>query len=842
MNFLNSILQDIRIGFRVLVKEKSFCALAVTVLAIGICAVTTQYSVVNGVVRRGFSFPNAERIVDVRFIDPSPALATFNGPPNQIFALDYEELKAGQQSYERIAAYIFGSTVNLTYNGVPQRYTGAYVTEDFLKILGVTPVIGRDITAADNHPGAEKVALISHQVWQRDFGGRADIVNTAIRLNGKPATIIGVMPKNFAFPINEQLWIPLFSEFPPRARNDRRGAANTPLVVGLLKPGVSIDQASAEATTYAQRLSEQYADTNKQYTVGVAQPLIRNFTPPILRLLMYVMLGVCVLVLLLACANVMNMQFGRATLRAKELAVRSSLGATRARLIRQMLTESLLVATMGAVIGVALAYWATDYLMAMGRNLENPIPAYISFEIDAGVMVAVVAATTLSAVVSGVLPAWVASRANAVEVLQEGGRGNTSRAVAFITRALVVLQIVLTFTILVFSGVFLKSIVRQQTVDYGYDTQALMIARMGLMDGDYPTAEARQIFYDRLVRELRASPEVASATLTNRFRMTFVPNPPARIEIDGRAYQEDRDRPNVVVENIYDGYFDTLGVKILEGRDFTSDDSDTKMPVAIVNATFARKQFGNESALGRRFRTVTNNGQLFGPWRTIVGVVADTRMNGPFPAVNVEDYGFYIPYYAAPTGAVSSQPVAPQFATVVVRPRGQIAGFANNLRRIVARVDSNLPLYFVDTAAANQASFLGANRIIGRMFTAFGIVAMILASVGLYGVMSFAVNQRTQEFGIRMALGADNPSILRMVMRQGAFQVVLGLVLGLGVSLVLSLIFSRGLRSFLFQVSAIDPMVYVGVAILLSLVAGIACVVPARRATRVDPMIALRAE
>jgi predicted permease len=838
--FLETFLQDLRIGLRVLLKERAFCALAVVVLALGICAVTTMFSVINGVMLRGFSFPNADRITSIQFIDP--AQTNFFGVASQIFSLDYEEVAANQKSFEYTAGYLNGSTVNLTYNGVPRRYTGAYVTQDFFRILGVTPVLGRDFTAADNKPGAEKVAIIGHAMWKRDFGANPNIVGTAIRLNGKPATIVGVMPPGFAFPVNEELWLAFYNEFPPRQRNTSAAAASTPSVVGLIRRNVSLEQANLEISGFADRLAREFPDTNKQFHIGLVEPLIKTFTPAQLRGILFSMLGVCLAVLLLACANVMNMQFARATLRAKELAVRSSLGATRGRLVRQMLTESLLLATLGSLLGIVIAYWATDFLHSVAANLPNPIPAYISFEIDAWVLAFVVAITVLAAVVSGVLPAWMSSRANPVEVLKESGRGNTSRGIGLITRGLVITQILLTSVILIASLLQLQSIIRQQALDYGYNTEALITARMGLMDGDYPNNDSRKAFMDRLVLQLRNSPEIESAALTSRFRMTFSNN--GRIEIEGRAYSTDKDRPNVNIENVTDGYFNTLGVRMIEGRDFTREDDDLKLPVAIVDARFARKYFASESALGRRFRTVGNNGTLFGPWRTIVGVVSDTRMLGPFNNPNVEEFGFYLPYASANFGPAVG-PTGPQlqFSTIVVRPRGvSPATFANNLRREVAKVDPNLPLYFVGTARENQDSFLGQNRIIAGMFTVFGIVAMILASVGLYGVMSFAVNQRTQEFGIRMALGADRTRILRMVLRQGSIQLIIGLALGLGFALTIALLFGASIQNTLFKVNPHDPLIYSAVALLLAAVSFVATLVPARRATRVDPMIALRAE
>ena len=316
-------MRDIRIGLRLLVKERSFCALAVIVLALGIASVTTMFSVVNGVMLRGFSFPNGGRLVSLNFIDPSSA--TFFGVNGQISSKDYRSCCRSSSRSSALAAYLNGSTVNVTVDGHPQRYTGAYVTEDFLRILGVTPLMGRDFTAADNTSGAGKVAIIGHAIWHRDFGGAADIIGKGFRLNGKPATVIGVMPKGFAFPTNEELWIPLFSEFPPRERNDP--AANNPAVLGLLKAGLA-RSGERRGDDLARRFAAAYPDTNKQFNTGQVQPLLDAFTPRPLRGTLWTMLGFCVGVLLISCVNVMNMQFARATLRAKELAVRSSLGAT----------------------------------------------------------------------------------------------------------------------------------------------------------------------------------------------------------------------------------------------------------------------------------------------------------------------------------------------------------------------------------------------------------------------------------------------------------------------------------------------------------------------------------
>ena len=837
---LESLVRDLKVGLRVLIKEKSFCALAVIVLSLGIAGVTTMFSVVNGVMLRGFSFPNAERLVSLNFVDPSSA--TFFGVNGQISAMDFEELLPQQKSLEGLTAYLNGSTVNATVNGRPQRYTGAYVTEKFLSTLGVAPAMGRDFTVEDNKAGAAQVALIGHGIWQRDFGGAQDIIGKGLRINGKPATVVGVMPSGFAFPTNEEIWIPLYSEFPPRPRNDP--AAINPAVLGLLKPGVSLDQANAEATTIAKSFAATYPDTNKQFNTGQVQRLLDSFTPRPLRGTLWTMLGFCAGVLLISCVNVMNMQFARATLRAKELAVRSSLGASRVRLIRQMLTESLLVASIGAVLGIALAFVSIDWLSATVRNLENRPPSWITFDVDTPVLLFTVLCTVAAAVLSGLLPALMSSRANAVEVLRDGGRGNTSRAATLVSRGLVVFQIVVTCVLLVGSLLQLRSITAQQTLDFGYDTAGLMSARMGLMEGDYPTPESRKIFYDRVLQQFANQPEFEAVALTNRFRMVFSGN--SRVEIEGKVYKDRGDRTTANFEQVTGSFFAVTGQKVLEGRTFTVDDLDARQPVAIVNAAFARKHFGTESPLGRHFRTSAPDGnpQQFGPWRTIVGVVTTVRMLGPFNQPGVDESGYYVPFYSNPAGPIQQEPLAGRFATILAKPRGgqRADAMAVPLSRQMALADPNLPLYFVGTPKVQIDGFIAQNSIIATMFSIFGLVAMILASVGMYGVMSFSVNQRRQEFGVRMALGAHSGRILRIVLRQGMVQLGLGLLLGVGLALGLASVAGSAIQNVLFGVTARDPFTYSVVIALITVVSLIATLVPALRATRVDPQIALRAE
>ena len=832
---LDSFRQDVRVGLRVLFKEKSFCFLATLVLALGICGVTTQFTVVNTILLRGFSFPHPEQLMSVGLIDPKATAQNNNFGNGQIpAAQDYEDLKAAQKSFSMMAGYLSGSTINVTYKNTPQRYTGGYVTEDLFKIVGVAPVMGRDFTAEDNKPGAEKTLILGDEIWRRDFAADPNIIGQSVRVNGKAATIIGIMPAGFKFPFSEELWTPLYNEFPAQPRGDLRLGANNnaPAVMGRLKPGVTLDQVNAEFVALAKHLAEDNPKTNQNFTSASVQPLLNAFTFIGLRQTVWAMLAAVILVLLIACVNVMNMQFGRAALRAKELAIRGALGATRWRLVRQMLTESLVVAVFGATAGVVLAYWSVDLLVRAFSASPFPLPYWWHFTIDARVLGFTLLITLVATVASGLVPAFLSARANAAEIMKEGGRGNSNRLVNGITRVLVIGQIALTAALLIAATLQIKSIRNQMTLNYGYDENAVYAARMALMEGAYPTQDARTEFFKKVIRSLRTNPQFDDVSLTSRFRMTFSAS--GQYEIDGKNYLTDRDRPTANFEYVSDNYFNTLGLKILEGRDFTLDDADSKQRVAIVNASFARKYWGNQSPIGHQVR-------IFNPgnpqaWRTVVGVVPDTLMQGPFDQ-QTESAGFYMPLLGSD--------LPNQFVTILVRPRGgeRADALGPVLSRAVAGLDPDLPIYFPGTPAQFHHEILNGNRIIAMLFTIFGVIAFILSAVGLYGVMSFSVNQRTQEFGIRMALGADAARIFRMVMTQGAWQLGIGLALGAGgIALLLGVVAASALKTILFKVNALDPTIYFAVSGLLTLVAALSCFVPARRATRVDPMVALRYE
>lgn len=815
------MLTDLHLAWRSLAKERSFALLALLVLTLGIGGVVTQFSVLNGLLLRQPAFAHAGQLVTVDLVD-----AVRGQPAGGVSTADYLDWAATQQSCQELALYAARVSLNVTHGQIPRRYGGVYVTENFFRTLGVAPLLGRDFTAADNQPGAAKVIIINHRLWQTDFGAAPDIVGRQVHLNGRPGTIIGVMPPEFTFAFGEQVWAPLFQEFPARPRGDPQGWGGT--VLGWLKPGVAREQATAEFTAAARRGALEFPATNRNFTAAQVVPLAESFLRPQLRQVLVIMFAAVVIVLLIACVNVMNMQFARAARRTRDLAVCSALGASRGRLLRQMLVENLVLAAAGAAGGTLFASWATGALLRQARSIPTPPPAWVNFDLDGRALVVISLVAAGTGLLAGLAPAWLASRSRLTDVLREGGRGGTNRRVNQVIRGLVVLQIALTAALLVVSSFMVRSIVNQQRIDWGYDTDAVLAARMTLFQADHPTPEALGRFYDRTLQALRTDPHFERIALTSRFRLAVSQSGPC--EIEGASYADQDTRPLAAIEPISDGYFAALDMSILAGRDFASTDRLDGPPVAMVNTAFARRHFGLDSPLGRRLRLVPSGRP--GPWLTIVGVAPDTHMQGPSDGRS-DGAGIFVSLWQLPQ----------RWITLVVRGRGgAAAAWAGPLRQAMARLDPNLPIYQANTATELIGGAMAQGRLLAVMFSLFGGVAMLLASIGLYGVMSFAVSQRVHEYGIRMALGADRRMILGMILRQGAGQLVLGLGLGLSLALALVALGGAFMEGFLYQVSRADPFVWGTTIVLLGAVTLLACLAPGRRAACINPVEALRAE
>jgi putative ABC transport system permease protein len=811
----DEMFQDLRYGLRLLWKNPGFALVAVFTLALGICGVTTQFSIVDAALLRGLPFPEADRLVRISMRDPSWA-------PERDYSLsaaDVLEFAQKQQSFEGLAQYLFAGSFIVTIHETPQRLSGSHVTSNFFSILGVKPAMGRDFSESDDQPGVERVAIISDALWRSEFGSDANILGRKLRLNGQPATVIGVMPPGFQFP-RDQLWTPIFNEYGSFAERPGGGAN----VVGRLKPGVTLDQATSELGVALRVLAAEYPQTNGRFTEARIEPLISGFVKRPTRQLLITMFGAVLAVLLIACANVMNMQFAKATVRSRELAIRAALGASRSRLVRQMLVESLVLAGLGGAAGALLAHWAIGLFAGVTGTLPTQaLPSWLLFKIDGRALAFTVGATALSVILSGLLPALAGSRANLTEALKESVRGYTSRFVRRFTGGLVVTQIALTCALLISSLLLIKSISNQFALNFGFDLDGVLAGRINF-EAEYRTDDERRAAFRRILSHLRSSPQFTHAAFTGRRNM--MTNETFHGQIEGLTYERPEDRLESWLEFVSDGYFATLGLRPIEGREFEPGDTGDRRFVVLVNESFARKHFAGESPLGHRVRANERD-----TWRRIIGVVPDTLMQGPLEQQR-DGSGIFVPTEALPLS----------YLTLVVRGHESGGRLTQALQRELAKVEPNLAIYGLDTPKNHFKTALAQSRSVASLFAIFGVVSVLLAAVGLYGVMSFAVSRRTQEFGVRMALGAERRDIMRMVIAEGGRQLAIGAALGIGLAMVFVQLGGAALPAFLYRVNPRDPLVYAGVVLLLAAATVIACFFPARRATKVDPMVALRHE
>ena len=808
---MDSLIADLRYGLRMLVRTPGLSAVAILTIALGVGLTTHTFSVVYGAVIRGLDFDRGTTLVSLSQDIPSEGSRGSSIP-----ILDLVDWREQQTAFRGLAGYT-GGTVNLADEGSPpERFQGAFVSANLFAQVDGVPILGRVFNSDEDAGTGELVVILGHGVWQSRYGGDPTIIGRRIQANAESATVVGVMPEGFRFPMNHDVWLPLNVD-PLEAQRGR----NPVRVVGRLKEGVSLEQADVQLAEMARRIAEEYPETNEG--VGVWVQSYKDFqTPQALLSVLWVMLVAVFGVLLIASFNVANLLLARAAVRSKEVAVRSALGADRGRLIRQLLLEASLLAAIGGVAGLGLGYVGIEAFNAATIDIEKPY--WIDFRLDGPALVFSIGITAFASLVAGTLPAIRASGGKIHEILQDQSRGSSSFRLGRFSEALVIGEIALSCGLLVGAGMMIKTVVNLKTLDMGFETEQVLTARLGLFVADYPDDESRQRFFDRLLEDLRSAPGAEAVGLTTD--LPALGSGRARIALEGVAYADLRDQPTSDFTLITPGYLDALGVSMLEGRDFGPQDRADGVPAVIVNESFARRHFGEESPLGQRFRM--GGGQ---EWMTIVGVAPDIYVGGD------EIGGIGI------SGAMADQFFMPlaqrqgvRFVSLVVKTRDDPGSFASESRSVVAGIDPNLPLYWVRTMDESIETTTWGFVIFGSLFTIFGAAALFLAAVGLYGVMAFSVSCRTQEMGVRMALGASARDVTKLVLGKGIKQLAIGGLIGLALGAAMA----QPLSVVFFDVEPSDPTVYAAIIVTLGLAGLFACLIPARRATRVELVDALQ--
>jgi len=798
------------------VKTPGMSLIAVVTFSLGIGLTTTIFSIVNGAMFKGLPFPEADRIV---------ALGRANLDRNiqnmGVSVQDFVDWRDQQSTFESLGAFT-GGTINIVGSDErPERYVGAFVTANMFDLLRVPLALGRGFLEGEDRPGAEPVIILGYDVWQRQFEGSPDILGRTVRANGVTRTIVGVAPEGFAFPANQQLWAPL--EIDPLA--SERGEGPQYFGFGRLRDGVSIDRAGADLATIAARLERQYPDSNEGVTARI-DPYTDRFIGPQLSAMLFTMLGAVIGVLLIACANVANLLFARAMARSREMAIRSALGASRGQVIRQFMTEVITLALIGGVLGTALGYAGVGWFEASLAN--NPPPFWITFGVDTRVVLFIVGITAFSALFSGLVPALRAAGQDVNGALRDEARGSSSFRLGKFTGGLVIAEVAVSCGLLIAAGLMIKSVVQLTTVELPFTTDRILTARISLPQVDYPDTASRVAFYERFLPRLHAIPGVEAVTLSDGLPASG--NGSRVFEVEGRTYPTEGDYPRAREGIVTPGYFDTFQTGLLQGRPFRASDRMENLRVAVVNETFVETFLPEGDALGRRIRMRLQSGvaDTTASWLTVVGVVPDLRMEG-IGNNNASPAGFYIPI--AQSGVAG-------FVSIGMRTAGEPMSMTGAVREAVASMDPNLPIFNAMSMKEVIANSTWFYRVFGTLFMIFGFVALFLASVGLYGVMSFAVNRRTREMGIRMALGAHGLGLVRLVMRRGMVQLAIGLVIGLGLAAAAA----GPLQIILFNVNARDPFVFAAVVLALASTGLLASFVPANRVTKVNPLLVLAAE
>jgi putative ABC transport system permease protein len=814
---VDALLKDLKAAARSLARQPGSAIISVLILALGIGLSTFMFSLVYGVLFRGLDVPESDRIGVLERIDTRQEERN-GGPVSGHDFLDYRERT---RSFEGLLGYYQG-TVNLADDGPPERYRGVWVTANTFGVLRVQPVLGRSFIAEEDRPGLAPTVILGYHVWRDRYGSDPAVIGRSVRVNGKQGTVVGVMPDGFKWPSNHDVWITADDD--PRAAV--RGEGRFYSVVGRLAEGVSWDQAESDVVRVADQLAAEYPEQNKAFTAQlstVSQQQNGGSIATVFLAMMVAVLGV----LVVACANVANLLLARAAVRMREAGVRVAIGAGRLRVMTPFLAEALVLAAVGAVLGTALAYGAVDLFDQATEPSRTGRPYFVKFVVDFPVLLFAVGVTALTALLAGAAPASQVASADVNEILKDEGRGSSSLRAGRLGKVLVMIEVAFSVALLVGAGLMTRSMAQLRTFELPFDPEAYVSGRLQLFEADYPTRDDKQRFWTDLERRIAAVPGATAVALSGG--TPGVGSGGGRIRLEGQTYAEPTDRPQTHQDVVTPGYFALLDADLLEGETFGEQHTMDVERVTVVNRSFAERFWPNGSALGRRFRTGTADTI---PWLTVIGVVEDLQMQGfqaPVSPGAAPD-GYYVPVAQSDPSALN----------LVVRAGAGAApiALAPALRETVRALDPDVPIFELRTIAESAERSYWFYHVFGTVFIVFGVVAVFMASVGLYGVLSFSVSRRTQEIGIRMALGAGRREVLRLVLRQGLMHIAVGL----GIGLVAAAGLSRVLRILLFQVNPRDPLVFGGVVLLVVAVGLAASLIPAGRASSVDPMVALRSD
>ena len=806
---MENLLSDTRYAVRNLLRRPAFTLIAVVTLALGIGANTTIFSAINALLLKPIPVADLDGVVAIW--DKLPSRGVMH---NEVTVANYLDLKAQNQTFQQLALYRWWSP-NLTGVETPERLQGFLVTANLFDALGVKPIMGRNFSEEENQPGKDAVAIITHGLWQRRFGSDPEILSKSVTINTISRRIIGVMPENFNFPKGAEMYAPI--PMTPELMKSR--GSHGYYIIGRLKPGTNIKSAQAEIDNIMARLEQQYPETNKGWG-STAFPLVAD-TVRQYDTALWVMMAAVGFVLLIACANVANLMLARASGRQKEIAVRTALGASRWRIIRQLLTESVIVALLGGALGVLVGFWGIGALRAANPgDAAKFVPGWYQLGINSQVLLFTLGLSVVSGIVFGLAPAWQTSKPNLNDSLKEGGR-QTSGSTHRLRSSLVVFEVALSLVLLVGAGLLTRSFLSLLKTDPGFNSDNLLTMSLVLPALKYKEDPQRAAFFSDLVQRVKAYPGVESAAVVNyiplggsnssdAYLVEGEPEPQPGQEHDGRYRVASPD------------YFRTMGITVIQGRGFTDQDKAGATPVVMVNETLARQHWPGQSPIGKRIRFY---GPLErAPWMEVVGVIADVKHDLTIPV----EPEYYLPHAQDPWNGM----------VLIAKTSVEPSSLAGALRQQVWAIDKDQPVFDVRTMQEVKSGSVALYSFSSVMLGIFAGVAMVLAAIGIYGVMAFAVTQRTQEIGIRMALGARTVDVLKLVVKHGMKLALLGIAIGLAGSWALT----RFIEKLLVGVQPTDLLTFSLVSLCLLVAAFIACYLPARRATKVDPLVALRYE